>query len=150
MVSFRPERSGVEESVSRSLDFARDDNLRGKSIPSAPTKPTATGICMGFLSVCPGVSGISCDNVRVKIFAFSSYFVLASTFGVPAWEYQSLNCSKSISEASAIHCAQSSIVTACPSKRSKYKSVARRYNSGPNKVWNMRITSAPFSYTVMV
>ena len=45
---------------------------------------------------------------------------------------------------------KSSVVTACPSWRSKYRSVALRKGSDPSRLACMRTTSAPFSYTVTV
>jgi hypothetical protein len=49
----------------------------------------------------------------------ASYVPLASTTGVPAWEYQRANCPNSAPFASAIAARKSSHVTACPSWRLK-------------------------------
>ncbi|CFN75282.1 Uncharacterised protein [Bordetella pertussis] len=45
---------------------------------------------------------------------------------------------------------KSSQVTACPSWRRKYSSMPARNPGSPSRVCCMRITSAPFSYTVAV
>jgi hypothetical protein len=37
----------------------------GRSAPSGPIRPTATGMCSGSLSGWPAVGGVCCESVRV-------------------------------------------------------------------------------------
>ncbi len=125
------------------------------SLPSAPSRPSPTGITNGSLSAWPGVAGQLCSSVSRYSPVAASYCEVAVTRGVPAWLYQRLNCGSSCSNcepglASAIACAKSSQVTAWPSWRWKYSVMPLAKPSRPTRVCIMRTTSAPFSYTVTV
>mmetsp|Transcript_4804 Transcript_4804/g.17165 ORF Transcript_4804/g.17165 Transcript_4804/m.17165 type:complete len:250 (-) Transcript_4804:1212-1961(-) len=125
-------------------------SVNGMSTPSGPTRPTAIGISVGVLFVCPGVSGMLCVHFISNVFFVASYLVFTSSAGVPAWVYHGRNASRLTSLASAIAARKSSVVTAWPSCLLKYRSMPFLNPSFPRRVSYMRTTSAPFSYTVTV
>mmetsp|Transcript_11426 Transcript_11426/g.39727 ORF Transcript_11426/g.39727 Transcript_11426/m.39727 type:complete len:232 (+) Transcript_11426:516-1211(+) len=127
------------------------DSGRSTLLP-LPTRPTLRGMRYGFLPAagCFGVSLELWASVSVYVPAAASHAPEADTAGVPLCEYHSSNCDRSSPLLSAIAALKSSHVTACPSCRSKYRSIPFRKPSLPSSVWYMRTTSAPFSYTVTV
>ncbi|WP_366945615.1 2-C-methyl-D-erythritol 2,4-cyclodiphosphate synthase [uncultured Nocardioides sp.] len=63
------------------------------------------------------LAGVCCLKCNVNV-PWSQLSVTDSC-GVPAWEYQRLNCPRSRPVVSSNTCSQSSMVQACPSWRSK-------------------------------
>ena len=92
-----------------------------------------------------GLSPFDCAKVSVYSDVLISKLSFTLIIGVPDCVYQCLNWVRSTPEASDIALMKSSHVTAIPSKRLKYKSMPALNLSAPNKVWIIRITSAPFS-----
>ena len=97
----------------------------------------------GAFSGCRGVAGQLCSIWMRKV--PSCHSVPTVRTGVPAWAYQRRNWSKSMPLASSIAATKSSVVTAWPSWRSKYRSVPLRKPSRPTRRAAMPTTSAPFS-----
>ena len=63
---------------------------------------TLTGICIGDLSVWPGVSGTVCSRVKEYVPVSASQESVALTIGVPACKYHRSNCERSRSFASCM------------------------------------------------
>lgn len=63
---------------------------------------TLTGICIGDLSVWPGVSGTVCSRVKEYVPVSASQASVALTMGVPACKYHRSNCERSRSFASCM------------------------------------------------
>ena len=149
------EATGAASSASKVQDCCAESSTSTRSepatgVPSACSRPIATGITKGHLSVWPGVAGVCCDSVSVQLRVSASKRPAAFRRGVPACAYQRLKASSRVASAlsglaSAMACAKSSQVTAWPSWRAKYRSMPRRKPLRPTSVAIMRTTSAPLS-----
>ena len=94
-------------------------SVTGRSRPSGPRKPIASGMTIGSLTGWPGVGGTICVISSVQVPAPASWFACTTISGVPAWLYQRMNWVKSRPEASAKQATNSSTVAARPSWRAK-------------------------------
>ena len=98
------------------------------------------GKMFGFVHLYNGQEAVSTGVIKAMKMQYdwfcSTYrdHVHALSCGVPACEYQRRNWVRSTPEASSMAHTKSSQVTACPSWRSKYRSLPRRNASGPSSV----------------
>mmetsp|Transcript_972 Transcript_972/g.2606 ORF Transcript_972/g.2606 Transcript_972/m.2606 type:complete len:238 (+) Transcript_972:899-1612(+) len=87
-------------------------SVSGMSFPSAPSRPTASGMRHGSLTVWPGDGGLLCFAFSVSVWLAALYSASTLTRGVPAMLYHGFMASRSASLASAMAARKSSQVTA--------------------------------------
>mmetsp|Transcript_37517 Transcript_37517/g.93254 ORF Transcript_37517/g.93254 Transcript_37517/m.93254 type:complete len:250 (+) Transcript_37517:1131-1880(+) len=133
--AFSPD-TAAEPVPPSSPDTSTSVPTMARSFPSGPMRPTATGMsCASLVASLSGVLGSTCSSVSENVCAAASYMRVHFTVGVPACEYQSLRRDMSFPPLASVMAAKkSSVVTAWPSWRSKYKSIPFRNPALPSRV----------------